>query len=505
MFFFFLLLTKLSAQSFEVSVSGEKIQVFEQNDLPLALGLSTYKFARIPYRGESLSVKITTNGFDFQDNDWSISPKRYKIEGIKSGNQLFFDFDRLGYVVIRFKQNQDFTKRLVLLFEVPEVLPEERVDIVESYGVDNTGEKNETVKIQAALDDISGSNKALYFPPGIYKSFKLDFRSNSRIHLSKNARLLADDTALESYISDSETKINCFLRIEGVENLSISGLGILDGNGTKMVGLSHQKQSKIFSGMRLILINRSKKIKFEGVILKDAARWNTHILNAQNVSFLYCKLMNNPVENEYLGSLDGWDPDSSSNVRIENCFGWAGDDAVAIKCTGVGSQGGEVPNVDRITVKGNVFLTKKTGLKIGTETRCALMQNIVFEDNEIIESDRVMGINVRDGALVLQVLFKNNYAEYCYPDRKQNGMNFYITKRNKEISALGKIQNVMIENCTFEQAFPKRFSFYRHYTETETSDLSINFKNFVIGGNKIELLDTIYFDPQKNNAALFFE
>ena len=151
-------MTKLSAQSFEVSVSGEKIQVFEQNDLSHALGLSTYKFARIPYRGESLSVKITTNGFDFQNNDWSISPKRYKIEGIKSGNQLSFDFDRLGYVVIRFKQNQDFTKRLVLLFEVPEVLPEERVDIVESYGVDNTGEKNETVKIQAALDCPLGLN-----------------------------------------------------------------------------------------------------------------------------------------------------------------------------------------------------------------------------------------------------------------------------------------------------------------------------------------------------------
>ena len=27
------------------------------------------------------------------------------------------------------------------------------------------------------------------------------------------------------------------------------------------------------------------------------------------------------------------------------------------------------------------------------------MQNIIFEKNDIIESDRVMGINVRDGAL----------------------------------------------------------------------------------------------------------
>ena len=36
----------------------------------------------------------------------------------------------------------------------------------------------------------------------------------------------------------------------------------------------------------------------------------------------------------------------------------------------------------------NVFLTKKSGLKIGTETFCSQNANIVFENNDIIESDR---------------------------------------------------------------------------------------------------------------------
>ena len=38
--------------------------------------------------------------------------------------------DRLGYVVIRFSQDQDFTKRLVLLFETPEVIPDKSINIV---------------------------------------------------------------------------------------------------------------------------------------------------------------------------------------------------------------------------------------------------------------------------------------------------------------------------------------------------------------------------------------
>ena len=239
-------------------------------------------------------------------------------------------------------------------------------------------------------------------------------------------------------------------------------MGTIDGNGTQIVALSHPEESKKKRDIRLLFIYRSSNVQIEGIILKDAARWNTHILNSNHISFRYCKLMNNPVKNKYLGSLDGWDPDSSSDILIENSFGWAGDDIVAIKCTGYGENQVKIPNVERITIRNNVFLTKKTGLKIGTETYCERMQNIIFENNDIIESDRVMGINVRDGALVNEVLFKNIRAEFCHPDRKQTGINFYITKRNRDTSSLGKIQKITLQDCTFEMAFPKKWAFYRH-------------------------------------------
>ena len=115
--------------------------------------------------------------------------------------------------------------------------------------------------------------------------------------------------------------------------------------------------------------------------------------------------------------MDGWDPDSSKRVLIEDCFAWAGDDTVAIKCTGIGP-GVNVPDVEDIRVRGCVFLTKKSGLKIGTETRCENMSRIIFENNDVIEADRVMGINVRDGAVVQQVMFKNNRSEIYFPDRR---------------------------------------------------------------------------------------
>ena len=193
--FFFILLSFISrtnGQSFEVYADNNRVEVYEQNDIPLDLGLSAYKFVRIPYNGSSIDINIKVRDFEFKNTDWTISPKSYNLNGVKSGNSLSFSINRLGYVVVIFRQNQDFTKRIVLLFEKPEFIPENRVDIVDSYGVDNTGNKNETSKIQKALDEISGSRKVLYFPPGVYKTFTLQFKSNSQIYLAKNARILAE-------------------------------------------------------------------------------------------------------------------------------------------------------------------------------------------------------------------------------------------------------------------------------------------------------------------------
>ena len=116
-----------------------------------------------------------------------------------------------------------------------------------------------------------------------------------------------------------------------------------------------------------------------------------------------------------------------------------------------------------------------------------------------------MGINVRDGALVKQVLFKNIHSEFCYPDRKQTGINFYITKRNREISPLGRIQNITIEDCVFEETFPKKWAFFRHYIQTQQNDLSVHLKNIFVGGKKIDRMDFGFFDPEKNNAELTFD
>ena len=492
------------AQTFQLESNGIDLPVLEQNDVPLANGLETYKYARLTYLGKPLEVVVKTKGFDFNDAEWSISPKSYNIKGQKSGNQLSFTINRTGYLVLRFKNDQDFKKRLVVLIESPEVTPNDIVDVVKTYGIDNSGGMNETKKLQSALEEHSGSGKVLYFPDGIYKTFTLNIKSNTRIHLSKNTRIIADVSDLKPYLSDDETPLSRFILIKNAVNVSVTGLGAFDGNGTRMMIFNAEGSKTKIKKPRLLLIQNSKNISFNGVLLKDSGRWNTHILESEDVVFKNCKLLNNLAPSKYLGSLDGWDPDSSKRVLIEDCFGWAGDDTVAIKCTGIGP-GVNVPDIEDITVRGCVFLTKKSGLKIGTETRCENMSRIIFENNDIIEADRVMGINVRDGAVVQQVLFKSNRSETYFPDRRQMGINFYITKRDRKLSKLGKILNVTIEDCTFEKAFPNKFSFYRNYEQSNKEDLQVTFKNVKIAQKVLQNQDIDFFDELKNNALLKFD
>lgn len=492
------------AQPIQLKCNNNSIPVHEQNDVPLSYGLTTYKYARVTYTGKSLNLELTVTGFEFSNTDWDISPHSYEIAGTKKGNTLSFSLNRTGYVVVRFKKDQDFTKRIVIFVEPPEETSDpEWVNIVDTYQVDNSGATNQTEKIQRALNEISGSGKVLYFPPGTYTTFSIQIKSNSRIHLAVEARIIADPSDIESYLATDPSGINRFIWMNDAENVHVSGLGILDGNGSTILGVNDPELVKKLDGMRLLLMINSRNISFEGIVLKDPARWNTHIIGSEDIIFRNCKMMNNMINNEYFGSLDGWDPDASRRVLIENCFCWAGDDNVAIKCTGAGKLG-IYEDVEDVTVRGCVFLTKKSALKIGTETRCENYKRIVFEDNDIIEADRVMGINVRDRATVDGVLFLNNRSEYSYPDRREMAINIYITRREDDQPWTGKIKNVVIKDCTFEQQFPKKIQISRIESHTEPGDIEVTFTNLTIANKQVSFLDPTYFELKKCNGRVVF-
>jgi polygalacturonase len=414
-----------------------------------------------------------------------ISPKNNPIPFHLTDNRINFRLEKPGYHLIRINDSI----KVFIFAEKPEMVPNgaQVINIVEKYSVDSTGRNCETEKIQLALNEISGSEKILFFPRGNYKSGQLKIRSNSQVYLERGAVLNADTSTIDTYRSSGAVKTKRFLDMDGVENVHLFGYGSVNGNG-RVLRAKFGDEAR----MRLILATNSKNLIIEGLRLIDPGSWNTQVLLCENVVLRSIKLLNDI----HLSNTDGFDPDGSRRMSIEHCFAYCGDDNVAIKTTGYA---GDPGNVEDISVKGCLFLTRKSALKIGTETRGEWMKNITFEDNNVVESDRGMAIYVSDGALIENITFRNNHFEYNFPDAQQKAIHFVVSKRNID-SKLGKVKHLLLQNNFFENPFPKK-SVVKYEGDEIGIDMTVD--NLVISGKKVHTPESAGI--QTTNAKISFK
>ncbi|HLP74704.1 MAG TPA: glycosyl hydrolase family 28 protein [Bacteroidales bacterium] len=431
------------------------------NTTPGHHGISEYFAAPEDRLSTDLSVKI--NGKDvktvrFQTYDYThfaatgafqvmltskttidkitVSPGRFGIKAVAGKAVSSFVLPGPGYYAVRING----TQKLFIFADNFTDVPGDTVNVKLFTGTLNPGEVI-TDKIQAAIDKVSGTGKTLFFPAGIYTTGSLSIPSNSKIWLADGA-LIKGAQDLRLFTFNDSIKPKSFIRIKDAANVSIKGRGTIDANG-RILRDKYADDAR----MRLFLILNSKDITIEGITVRDPGSWNTHVLYSDNVTIRNIKMLND-IE---LSNTDGFDPDASRNVLIEKCFAYCSDDNVAVKATG---NSGFLRDVENVTVKGCVFLTKKSSLKVGTESRASVMRNILFENNDVVECDRGMSLYCSDGASFENISYIGNRFEDCYPDSKQSFMNFTITKRNPDSKA-GSMKDILVKDCHFSGSFPK--------------------------------------------------
>ncbi|MGB4292890.1 MAG: glycosyl hydrolase family 28 protein [Bacteroidales bacterium] len=446
--------------------------------------LSLEKFSRYYYSSFDLekpsTVYINSN---LTISDIEISPKIFAIPfNLIDNNRISINLSEPGHYLVRIN---DSIKIFLFANKPVETVNDQIVNLVTKYNIDNTGKTNETARIQQALDEISGSGKILYFPPGIYKSGQLNLKSNSKVQFARGAVLTADTGSVKFFSPTDYVENRRFIYLNGVENVEITGQGVIDGNG-KYLRNKYGDDARI----RLILAVKSKNILIEGLILKDPGSWNTQLINCNGVILRNLKLLND-ID---ISNTDGFDPDASSNILIEDCFAYCGDDNVAVKVTG---RKNLVADVDNVTVRGCVFLTKKSALKIGTETRSNYIKNITFENNDVIECDRGMAIYVYDGATLDNIFYINNRFERNYPDAQRKAIHFEVDKRNPE-SKLGFIKNVLIRDCNFINQFPNKSVIEYN---GDTIGINVTIQNLNIAGIKVESLESARINAIKSSVT----
>lgn len=378
-----------------------------------------------------------------------VSPVKNITGKQTKGNTLVFGLDKPGYHVLTLNGRE----RLFILTDPVEKKQKKTGWVsVEAFGVRSSAGEVQTGRIQEALNTAAAKKQVLYFPAGIYRTGTIQIPGNSSIYLAAGAMIKGSEKR-EDYPIDEGRKesdevndkanytdngewmtFSRLILINDAENVKIFGPGIIDGSGSVL-----RPQGK---PANLIRIRNSKNVVIEDVLLRDPACWNTHILYSENVTIRNVKMIND----RSVANTDGFDPDASRNVLIDHCFAYCSDDNVAVKTT---NNGGLLQDCENITVSNCVFLTKKSALKVGTETKGAFMKNIRFNNNYVVEADRGLVLYCYDGATFQDIQFTGNYFEKGFPDNQKKAIHFQLRKRSGE----GSIKNVLIKDCLFSKSF----------------------------------------------------
>lgn len=226
----------------------------------------------------------------------------------------------------------------------------------------------DTAQIQQIIDSCSQTGEEIVFEKGVYKTATIILRNNTHIVLKKGAMILGTED-FESYTTEIDTftdavnrkRGQCLIYAQDVSDISITGDGIINGNGALFHG-----EVRPF----LMRIVRSKNVHLEGIGIHDSGAWNIHLMDSEDI-FIKDLFIKSKVNSNN----DAIDIDACRRVRIEDCIIDTGDDAICLKTTV------DKPCTD-VYVTGCTLSTDWAAIKVGTES-VGDFENITIENCHI--------------------------------------------------------------------------------------------------------------------------
>lgn len=217
----------------------------------------------------------------------------------------------------------------------------ENISITDFGGVGD-GETVNTAAFAAAIKKIeqlrSEGGTVLYIPPGVYLTERFNLTSNMTLYLAKDAVIKATQDTLDWPLADPLPSYGrgrerpggrymSFILGDGVHDIIITGEnGTIDGQGGAWWNMWRQRTLR-YTRPHLIEFMHSSQVIISNVILKNSPFWNIHPVYCSNFVAQYVTILA-PADSP---NTDGIDPDSSSNVCIEDSYISTGDDLIAIK------------------------------------------------------------------------------------------------------------------------------------------------------------------------------
>ncbi len=268
---------------------------------------------------------------------------------------------------------------------------------IRNYGAVGDGKTLNTTALQAAIDDCTakGGGRVLV-SGGTYMTGTIILKQNVELHITGDSVLLGsprcEDFPERTDVKHVTTELlprgrnACIIFAEECENISITGMGTIDCNGTSFVkpvenykGSWHFERIDAPTPPRVVFFTGCKNIRIEDItMVNQPAGWSYWIHDCDYVTFDKCKINASP---DYPNN-DGIHINSSRNVNISNCSITCGDDCIVVRANNVSLRENKI--CERVTVTNCNLTSYACGIRIawlhdGTIKNC-VFSNIVMTD-----------------------------------------------------------------------------------------------------------------------------
>jgi polygalacturonase len=316
---------------------------------------------------------------------------------------------------------------------------------IEKFGAIGDAETMNTLAIQRAIDKASeeGGGKVIV-PQGQFVTGALHLKNNVELHLDKGARLLGSTNRLH-YGEDTAFAL---ISANDQHNISITGKGIIDGQGAEVVKDLYKKlragrlkdekwnikRPGEFSRPELMAFQLCNTISVSGITLKNSAAW---VLTFRNSSQIVVDSLT--VESSVYWNNDGIDVVNCKDVHISNCNVDCADDAICLK-----SEGSIKGICENVKVENCTLRSSASGFKIGTGSHGGF-KNITVRNLTIYDTYRsAVAIECVDGGFLENIDVRDIKAYHT-----GNAILIRLGHRNKE-GEVGSLKNVYIGNLYAE-------------------------------------------------------
>jgi hypothetical protein len=315
---------------------------------------------------------------------------------------------------------------------------------VKSFGAKGNGVTLDTRQIQDAINKaFQNKGGVVTIPSGSYQIGTLILKDNVELHLEPGATLIGspnykDYKAVNQKFESRTRELYAkyfMIFAEDAKNISITGLGIIYGNG-----VNHYKESRP-QNLRpyMIRLVNCDRVNISDVHLLEAANWTLHLLGCRDVNISGIE-----IETTGEGNRDGLDIDACQRVTVSNSRFSTTDDAIVMKATAdVLCQDIAITNCIVRSIGGS-------GVKTGTESNGGFknitVSNCVIKDIPVHAGIELMTV---DGGVMQNILLENIAMEnIATPFFIRLGKRARPYKTGQYVSRVDDVKDIYLNNIS---------------------------------------------------------